>query len=231
MKTYLLIIFSLTTLFVSAQLQQVNNGSIDDLVFFVSTNNKIYDKEAKGSRYLNKEFIPARINTIKEVQLIRFNAVENTIEIKDSEDKILTLSKSYDYSVKLLDGSNKLYETHAYMDEDGVKVISFFEKIHTTEKYTLYLKERIIYVPTKKAKSSYEQDVPGKFKKGNTIFYVTDLNQKNTGLVAVSKKKKALSLLFKEKTKDIEKRIKKEGLKIDKRKDIITILNFYFEKE
>lgn len=231
MKTYLLITFSLTSFFASAQLQQVNNGSIDDLVFFVSTNTKIYDKEAKGSRYLNEEFIPARINTIKEVQLIRFNAVENTIELKDSKDKILILSKSYDYSIKLLDGSNKLYETHSYIDEDGAKAISFFEKIYTTEKYALYLKERIIYKPGKKATSSYEQDLPGKFKKGNTIFYVTDLNPKNTGLIAVSKKKKTLSVLFQKQAKTIDKFIKKEGLKMDKKEDIISILNFYFEKE
>lgn len=231
MKTYLLLIFSLTIFFASAQLQQVNNGSIDDLVFFVSTNNKIYDKEAKGSRYLNEEFIPARINTIKEVQLIRFNAVENTIEMKDSENKILTLSKSYDYSIKLLDSSNKLYETHSYINKDGAKAISFFEKIHTTEKYALYVKERVIYIPGKKATSSYEQDIPGKFKKGNTIFYVTNLNPKKKGLIEVPKKKKNLSILFQEQAKTIEKRMKKESLKMDKREDIITILNFYFEKE
>ncbi len=212
-----------------AQIQQVNNGRLDELVFYVGTNTTEYDTEAEGSRYLNEEFTPARINNIEGTQFVRFNAVEGTIELKDN-DKILTLSQSYVYVIKLLDGSDKTYETHSFTDEDGAITNSFFEKLYTSEKFALFLKERIIYIPAKKAKSSYEQDVPGKFKKGNTIFYVTDLSHQSDLLFEVPKKRKKLSSLFKKHIKPIEKFIKKEGLKTDGEEDIIKIINFYFEQ-
>ena len=212
-----------------AQIQQVNNGHFDELVFYVGTNTAEYDDEAEGSPYLNEKFIPARINGIEETQFVRFNAVENTIELKD-EDKVLTLSKSYDYVIQLLDSSEKRYETHSFINEDGTTGSSYFEKLHSSDKFALFLKERIIYTPSKKAKSSYEQDVPGKFKKGNTIFYVTDLGLTNDSLLEIPKKKKTLSSLFKGKSKSVEKFIKKEKLKMNKKEDIIAILNFFFRK-
>lgn len=213
---------------ISAQIQQVNNGSLNELVFYVGTNTTEYDKEAEGSRYLDKEFTPAKINNIEETQFVRFNAVENTIELKD-KDRVLTLSKSYDYSIKLLNGSDKTFETHSFIDEDGTTTTSFFEKLYTSENFALFLKERIIYIPAKKAKSSFEQDVPGKFKKGNTIFYVTNLEGKSVGLTEIPKKRKNLSKLFGNQTKSIEKFIKKEELKMNKKEDILKVLIFYFK--
>lgn len=230
-KIYLIPVLVFVGSSISAQLQQVNNGSLDELVFYVGTNSIKYDEQALGSRYLDAEFVPARINEIEETQFVRFNAAENTIELKDTDDKVLTLSKSYNYSIKLLNGSEKTYETHSFIDEDGSNVISFFEKLYTSEKFALFLKERIIYIPAKKATSSYEQDVPGKFKKGNTIFYVTDLNRKSQVLFEFPKKKKELSILFEERTKSIQKFIKKEGLKMSKKEDIIAVLNFYFRTD
>lgn len=49
---------------------------------------------------------------------VRFNAVENNIEFRGENDVIMTLPKSDVYEIKLLDGSNKEYETHSFKDED-----------------------------------------------------------------------------------------------------------------
>lgn len=215
---------------VFAQIQQLNNGTLNELVFFVGTNNKKYDEDSEGSRYLNESFLPARINDIKETQLVRFNVVENAIEIKDSNGKVLTLSNSYEYSIKFLDGSKKVYETHAFLNENSTTSISFFEKIHATEKFALFLKERIIYIPGKKSTSSYEQDISGKFKKGRTLFYITDLASQSTALLEVPKKRKNLSRLFKKQTKTLEMHMKKKALKLDRKEDLIKIVNFYLEQ-
>lgn len=226
---YLVLVLVVAGTAVSAQIQQPNNGSLNELVFYVGTNKQKYDDEAEGSPYLNEEFTPARINGIKETQFVRFNAVENTIELKD-EDKILTLSNAYSYAIKLLNGTDQTYETHSFIDEDGTNAISFFEKIYVSEKFALYQKERIVYTAAKKAKSSYEQDIPAKFKSGRTLFYITDPTPKSAGLLEFPKKKKNLSRIFKKQTKLIEKYIKKEGLKMNSTADIIKIMNFYFER-
>jgi len=214
----------------NAQIQQVNNGRLDELVFYVGTNTIEYDKEAEGSPYLHEAFIPAKINGIEKTQFVRFNAVEGTIELKDN-DQILTLSPSYNYTIKLLDGSNKTYETYSFTNYGSITTTSFFEKLYTSEKFSLFLKERIIYSPPKKAKSSYDQDVPGKFKKGNTIFYVTDLDGNSDALFEISKKKKNRSNLFKDQSKLVENFIKKEALKMNKKEDLIALLNFYFKNQ
>ncbi|MEP3211318.1 MAG: hypothetical protein ABJN95_19185 [Maribacter sp.] len=226
---YLVLVLAVVGTSVSAQIQQVNNGSLNELVFYVGTNKPKYDAEAEGSPYLNEEFAPARINGIEETQFVRFNAVESTIELKD-EDKILTLSNAYSYSIKLLNGSDQTYETHSFSNEDGTSGISFFEKLYVSKKFALYQKERIIYTAAKKAKSSYEQDLPAKFKRGRTLFYITDPKLKSTGLLEFPKKKKNLSNLFEKQTKPMEKYIKKEGLKMNSTEDIIKIMNFYYER-
>lgn len=231
MREWIFLLAVFTIAIAEAQIvQNAGTESLYELTFYVKSNNTLYDDEAKGSRYLNEKFVPAKINAVKETQLVRFNVVENTIEIKGENDAILTLSKSYAYSIALLDGSNTTYETHSYITQDGKKEVSFFEKIYTTELYALYLKERIIYNPGKKAKSSYEQDTPGKFLKGNTIFYVADLTSKKEGLLTIPKKKKNLSSIFFDQTKSVEKFIKKEKLKLDKKEDLIEIMNFYFNE-
>lgn len=230
MKLYFTFLGLLLFYCTSAQIQQVNNGTFNELVFYVSTNTTTFDDEVQGTRYLNDEFAPAKINSIEEVQFVRFNVVENHIELRDNNSKVLTLSKSYDYTIRLLDESGKQYETHSYIDDNGDTANSFFEKIHHSENYALYLKERIIYIPEKKAKSSYEQDIPGEFKKGNTVFYCTDFKRKSDTLLKIPKKRKNLSILFNERTKMVEKFIKKKGLNMSKKDDIIAMLEFFFEK-
>jgi hypothetical protein len=115
------LIFTVAWLIVTgifAQIQQPRNDSFNELVFFVGTNNPEFEK-AEGSRYLNADFVPARVNQIRETQLVRFNVVENAIEVKKGSEQIMTLSTSYKYTITLLDGSDKTYETLSFRDETG----------------------------------------------------------------------------------------------------------------
>lgn len=210
-----------------AQIVQPRNDSFNELVFFVGTNNPLYNG-AEGSRYLNEEFVPARINDIKETQLVRFNVVENTIEIKESSGNVLSLSKSHKYVIKLLDGSNSHYETLAYKDEDGKTATTFFEKLHETKDFSLFLKERIKFIPAKPEKSSYEKAVPAKFIKGNKIFYVIGFPNNPNGMTALPGKRKSFLKLFRNKAKPIEKFIKANKLDIDQKESVIKILEYFF---
>ncbi|MGB5819464.1 MAG: hypothetical protein WBG90_08245 [Saonia sp.] len=225
-KLIFLSLYSLS-LSISAQIQQINNGSFNELIFFVGISNPEYDN-AEGSRYLDKEFVLAKINDIKKAQLIRFNVVENSIEVMKEGGKIMYLSQSHPYTIKLLGGSNKVYETKPYIDDNGAKNTSFFEKVHVDERYTLYRKERIKYVPKKIAKSSYDQDVPAKFVNVNDHFYMTDFKSKSSELIEIPRKKKSFLNFFKDSSNKLDKFVKKEKLKFENTDDLIKILDFYF---
>ena len=213
---------------IEAQIQNPNNDSFNELVFFVGTNNPLYNN-AEGSRYLGDEFIPAKINDIKETQLLRFNVVENTIEIRKNDGDVLNLSKKHRYVILLLDGSDRQYETLAYKNEKGETETTFFEKIHRNPNFTLYLKERIKYIPAKPERSSYEKAVPAKFIKANNSFYVIGLPSNLKGMTALPRKRKDFLGLFGTYSQTIEKMIKKEKLDIGRREDIVKILEFYFK--
>ncbi|WP_156950151.1 hypothetical protein [Maribacter antarcticus] len=114
-KSVFIFIFCLASLsvFSQDQLKSLQNGAHVELYFnepvkTTSTFNKVI-----GSPYLNEKFLPANVNKSKMTYFVRFNAVENTIEFRGENDVIMTLSESYAYEIKFLDGSNREYETHS----------------------------------------------------------------------------------------------------------------------
>ncbi|MEM7381009.1 MAG: hypothetical protein AAF361_07405 [Bacteroidota bacterium] len=210
----------------NAQINRPRNDSFNELLFFVGTNTSKYD-DTEGSPYIYEDFLPAKINNIKETKLVRFNAVENLIEVKQ-EDKILGLTMSKAYSITLRDGSDRVFEIHPVETEDGKQEKVFLERVFSNDKFMLYMKENIRYVDAKPAKSSYEQAVPAKFVKNKNSFYVIEKANEGQKLVLLPKKKKLLVKTFGDKSKTIDKKIKKEGLKLNDKNDMVTILSYYY---
>ncbi|MEK6154744.1 hypothetical protein WIW50_15860 [Flavobacteriaceae bacterium 3-367] len=227
MKRTILLALCLAGLSAQGQIQRPNNETFNELAFFVGTNNPIYD-EAEGSRYLLEEFVSARINGMEKVQLLRFNVVENSIEIKRENGEVMGLDRSTPYRIALLDGSGRWFETRPYRDERGKLQTTFFERLHRGEGYTLYFKENIKFVPKKPAKSSYEQDVPAKFKREGARFYLQGLGPEGE-VVELPRKRKNLVPLFGERAGEMEKHIKKQKLDPYKREDLVKLLDFYFK--
>ncbi|MGB3144756.1 MAG: hypothetical protein WBB24_11660 [Maribacter sp.] len=209
-----------------AQIQQTNNGSLNELTFFVSANNKQYS-DAEGSRFLNEEFVPCEIVGFGETKFVRFNVVENVIEIKSGDGKVMTLSFNKYFDLKLLDGSNKEYVVRSYVNDKGKEDISFFEKVFQNNNIIIFLKENIRYMPAKPAKSSYERAVSSKFIQGNDVHYYS-LNEPSNFLIKqIPIKKKLFFEMFGEQSKSVEKFVKKEKLKLDKIDDLVRIMSEY----
>ena len=218
--------------FAISQIVQARNNSFKELEFFVNTdNNNPKYNDAEGSRYLNEEFVQARINDIKETQFVRFNAVDHTIEAKKSDGEILTLSKSYAYRIELLDGSNRVFQTGNYTNEAERKEWSFFEIVHQNEEFSLFLKETIKFIAGKPEKSSYEKAVPPKFIKGKNRYYMLGLQSEHQNILLLPRKKKEFLQRFGDSAKEIEKMMKKDKLKTDNEEDLIKILEFYFNQK
>ncbi|TAI48158.1 hypothetical protein [Flagellimonas allohymeniacidonis] len=227
MRRIVLVAAFLFSLVGFAQIANPNQDSFNELAFFVGINNSIYD-DAKGSRYLNDEFLPAKINNLDKVYPVRFNVVENTIEVKNDDGTVMSLDKSMNYIVRLMDGSYKFYEDNTYITENGRKEKSFFEKIHRSENYELFLKERIKFIPKKPSKSSYEPEVPAKFQKQEDKYYVKQLDTESGDLIEIPQKKKAFLKKFKEGDGAFDSFVKKAKSKFNNKEDLVKVLDAYY---
>ncbi len=136
------------------------------------------------------------------------------------------------FRINLLNGSDKIYETHSYLNDKGDPENTFFELIHDDGKFKLFLKERIKYIhkPDTK-KTGYDEEKSAKFLKVRDVYYVESMVKPSKYIIAIPRKKKNLSTLFKDRTKSVEKFIKDEKLGLDEKDHLISIFDFYFKAE
>ena len=134
-KSLFVFIFFLASMSVFSQskVETRQNGSNIELYFYKPVNISSTYNKIIGSPYLDEKFLPASINKSKMTYFVRFNVVENRIEFKDKNGLIKVLSKSSDYEIRLLDGSNREYETHSYKDKKRGVSNTFYEKIYGHE--------------------------------------------------------------------------------------------------
>ena len=215
------------TMYGQAKVTTLKNGPNTELYFTRAVKAPTYN-EVIGSPYLYDKFVPAKVNEIEITHFIRFNVFDNSIEYKGDNDKVYSMTKSYDYIIKLMDGSNKIYETHDF--EKAKKEIgnTFFERIYVDEKFALYLKEMIEYTPEKLARNSFETNKPAKFIKTKGDYYFQNLYSDTPVLLKLPKREKQFLKMFNDQATLVKDFIKKEGLHIEKGKDLIRVLRFYF---
>ncbi len=227
-KAILLLLLSSSSLW-SQVITEVTNDNYDLVTNYVRTNNIDYSL-VDGSPYLNPSFVPAKINAIKQTKFVRFNVFENTIEMQLASNRIIALDFTKNpYKIVLNDGSDKHYETHCFVNDKGNLEATFFELVHSNEKYSLFLKERIKFIEKKEGVARYVDEVNAKFLKIDPVFYVTNLVTRSDTLQQLPTKKKNFSELFMKQSKEIEKFLKTEDLKMRTAQDWIAVLDYYFE--
>jgi len=182
----------------------------------------------EGTPYLNETFTPAKINDISETMLVRFDAFEDRVEIMVTKNQVVILEGSQPYTIELLDGSDKRYETKKYLDEKGNLKTSFFEVIAQKETYTIYLKEKMKFLKAEKAQG-YEASKPAMFKKQKAAYYITDFKGQSDHLIKLPYKVKNFVAFFPDSPKSVRKFIKENKLKIDNADDLAQIFDFYFD--
>lgn len=215
------------TVYGQARVTTVKNGPNTELYFTKAVKAPTYN-EVIGSPYLHDEFVPAKVNEIEVTHFIRFNVFDNSIEFKGDNDKVYSMTKPNDYIIKLMDGSNKVYETRDFEKDKKEVGNTFFERIYVDGKFALYLKEMIEYTPEKLARNSFEINKPAKFIKTKGDYYFQKLYSDTPVLLKLPKREKHFLKLFNDQATSVKGFIKKEGLHIEKEKDLIRILRFYF---
>ncbi|MCL6266291.1 hypothetical protein [Flagellimonas myxillae] len=179
----------------------------------------------EGSPYLTKKFSPAKIEGFQKTYLVRFNAVEGTIEVLMGEKQVVVLDESKTYSVTLQDGSNRTYETHRFINSKGKTEVSFFELLDAIKGRKLYIKESKKFMKKVQAQG-YADEQPAHFKTMRREFYIS----KNPGapLLRIPQKMKSFISFFDHNSKAMKAYIKEHKLSIDKPDDLVKIINFHY---
>ncbi len=198
-------------------------------VYYTRDNYKSIYKAVEGSPYLDEAFKPARINDIKETQLVRFDAVKDQVELMSRGNSVMILDDTAPYLIRMLDGSDDSYRTKSYIDDGGDVKTSFFKVIHERDDFDLYLKESKKYYEEVKPQA-YQDGRPAQFRLEPGIFYVNDFPGGKEVLIEVPGRLNKFLGLFPEASKEMKEFIKKQKLDLDQGQDLVEIFEHYFEK-
>lgn len=162
----------------------------------------------EGTPYNNPNFLVGDIYINDKITApntsLRYNIYADEIEVKeyptDDESNLKALTKSPDIYVTILKDKFVYIPMQESMSIDG-----YFKVLHEGKNNTLYKKLVKKYFPPKKAKTSFERDLPGSFK-DRPIYFIMSKDGTMTEL-PTSKKKiaKALSQVNENVTSYIKK--------------------------
>jgi hypothetical protein len=182
-----------------------------------------------GSPYLDEAFTAARINERDETHFVRFDAVEGVVEVQLAEDRVIALDNSIPYTITLLNGTDQVYETHEYINPKGDKASTFLQVVHSSENYTLFVRENKKYFKEVKAQG-YAAAEPAGFKKAQDQYYIRDKRKVSGSVVPIPGKSKDFREFFEDDAGRIKSFIKANKLSISNSQDLVAIFDYYFEQ-
>jgi len=224
---YIKIILPIILLFFLVSYSQELKNKFGE-VYYTRDNYKSIYKAVEGSPYLDEAFKPARINDIKETQLVRFDAVKDQVELMAGGNSVMILDDMAPYLIKMLDGSDDSYSNRSYIDDQGGVKTSFFKIIHKEDNFDLYLKESKKYYEEVRPQA-YQEGKPAQFRLEPGIFYVNDFPGDREVLIEVPGRLNKFLGLFPEASKEMKEFIKKQKLDLDHGQDLVKIFEHYFE--
>jgi len=175
----------------------------------------------KGTPYLTEFFVPATIYPDDDLFFVKYNVVDDEMEVKLSATKTIILDNSFKkYTIVFKESK----ETFVTLNEDGKKDPGFFIEIKKTDKISLYKKKTKNFIQATKATDNYSKDKPAHFSKLEEVFYVQLAS--DGSVTELPKKRKAFLKLFQNNKSEIEGFIKKNKLKLDKEEDLIGLFTF-----
>lgn len=132
-----------------------------------------------GSPYRNSSFEVGIIYKNKDSvkTFLRYNGLNDEIEISSTKDA--TSSKNAVIKSKFISCriKNDLFIFKDFIDENKYKNNGYLIRAYSGEKYSLYVRDKKVFIDGEKAKNSLEGDKPPKFIDKQTIFiqYKSDL--------------------------------------------------------
>ena len=170
------------------------------------------DSKTVGSRYINENFLPAKLNNSEDTFFLRYDAFNEVFEVKKGENKYSLNKKISDLTISFQNG--QVYKPYNY--EGSLKYFSLLNDENS--KIKLLKKESIIFIEEKESKTGYDEYRPPQFKrKKDSFFYINEsLNEP----IEIPNNKKKFAELFHDNQKDILDYIKKEKIKLNDENDL-----------
>ncbi len=212
---FILILISCNFSTVYSQSISTSGGSLH---FVKSGSTDVSDemKKINHKKYLTTTYIEATVNTYNNKAFLRYNIFLDEMEfVKDNQIYFLHKEPKMTISFKSL---NKKYVTFKESEKLGFYVE---ENLGVSK---LLSKEVVVFKEAKKAQTSYGSDSSADYKKKKDIYF---FSFDGVNVIKVPRKKKKFYTLFGENSSKIKKFIKKERLKIKKKKDLKKIINYY----
>ena len=201
----------------------------EGIVNFVTSSTEIEPSKAKGSPYLNEEFVHGEVivnEKVEEVGKMRYNAYRNEVEILDnlSKDSYYSLLKRAYIKVEI-DG--KLYRIYTYVDNDKSIKTSYFTELNEGPLKLLFKPEALLK-QARTPSTSYEKYSPPTYV-WNSSYYILDNRNKDSENHAVKVRLTKNNILdfTGSKKNEMKLYVKENKLNLRKEQDVIAFLNYF----
>ncbi len=213
------ILLFITAVSFSQSLQkEVQHPDIAGKLFRNSKNNA---EKASGMPYSQKMFGSAIVEKLKLKAYMRYNVVNDEFEFITPKNDTLILDKIEDFSNITFPELHLNYLLTPYVNR-GKLVYGYLLDYYKKGDFGLFMKQNIIYIDAKPAKTTLEVDMPAKYVKTNNSYF---LKNKET-IAEFPNGKKALVKLFPDKKQLLEDFVKLNKIDFDAESDMIRIINF-----
>lgn len=224
MKKTTLIMFSLlfsTVGFSQSQILDVIGGSQPGNLYrnaFVS----IPLKDIEGTQYFNDNFKMGSIEGVIDNVFVRYNANTDEVEFKKNE-AVYNLSKKEKVTSVYIKELNYKLRLLNYINSDRNEVNGYLVEVSSENGVSLLRRDKIVFVEAKTARNSYGEDVPAKFQKQDSEYYLELVDKK---IVLFPKSKKDFIKLFPSQKDKIEDYFKKNDTSFKNEFKLIDLTKF-----
>lgn len=189
------------------------------------TPDRFYTKESEliGSPYVNKVFMVAKVENIKGIVPMRYNAYSDEFEFLDDKNDTLVLLKNKTFDNIVFTAKQTNYRLVDYTNKDGEEIKGYLISLVSKNGFTLFKKQKISYNPEKPSRNTYEKTISANFSTDKEIYY---LKHNDEEIIEFPSSKKALLKQYPEKKEAIEAFIKENRISFSKEEDLIKLVGF-----
>lgn len=187
--------------------------------------NNVKLAKVTGSPYANENFVSGNVS-IKDdsyFALLRYNAFNDEIQLKEDNNQIISLLKR-NYIKASIDGEN--YAIHSFINDGKPKQGYFIEVTNadTTTKAVLLKRQRKVLIAAQAAKSSYKKGSPARLL--NEEVYYLKIGESPAKALRLTKKN-VLSAFGESKNDELKSYVSQNKLKLKKESEIINLIAYY----
>ncbi|MFA7616243.1 MAG: hypothetical protein WBF83_05180 [Moheibacter sp.] len=176
--------------------------------------------KVKGSAYFNENFLSAEIINFQTSYPMRYNAYSDQMEYE--VDGLQYDLDKLQHSVVEFQGIKKKYVATTYNDGSGY-VNGFLVELDKGDNYSLYKREKIVFVPGTEAKTSMDTDTPAYYKPLKDMYLI---RLKDGSVVEIPKSRSKFAKLLGPDGAQVEDYIKKNKIDLTKENSLITLVNY-----